>query len=240
LLVDAARVLHANHAARMELDAEHPLQVVGDTLRVREAQDLMPLHQALLAARGGQRKLVTLGRGDGSVSVAVTPLGLLGLGGPAATLLLLGKRKVCATLTVQMFARCHGLTPAEARVLEALSAGIEPRELTQLHGVADHGAHADRRHPPEGGRPEHWRRAAPRGGAAAGGGGVAGCCLRLGGGRQLAPRAGSAGGHEMAFGLRQPRRSPQGLRRARAQWLARVVGMVGASVSAKPMSKDTS
>jgi DNA-binding CsgD family transcriptional regulator len=136
LLVDAARVLHANHAARMELDAEHPLQVVGDTLRVREAQDLMPLHQALLAARGGQRKLVTLGRDDGSVSVAVTPLGLLGLGGPAATLLLLGKRKVCATLTVQMFARCHGLTPAEARVLEALSAGIEPRELTQLHGVA--------------------------------------------------------------------------------------------------------
>lgn len=136
LLVDGARVQHVNHAARVELDASHPLQLVGDSLRVREAQDLMALHQALLAARSGQRKLVTLGRGDAAVSVAVTPLGALGLGGPQATLLLLGKRAVCATLSVQMFARGHALTPAETRVLEALCSGVEPRQLARAHAVS--------------------------------------------------------------------------------------------------------
>lgn len=135
LIVDGSHVLHINHAARTQLNAQHPLQVVGQTLRVREAADLPPLHAAIVAARRGLRQLVTMGRGDAAVSVAVTPLGVLGLGGPPATLLTLGKRTLCTPLTVQMFARGHALTPTETRVLEALCRGLDPRDLGAEMGV---------------------------------------------------------------------------------------------------------
>lgn len=129
LIVDGSRVLHINHAAKMQLDPQHPLQVVGDTLRVREAADLMALHAAIVAARQGLQRLVTMGRGEAAVSIAVKPLGVLGLGGPPATLLTLGKRALSTPLTVQMFARCHALTPTETRVLEALCRGLDPRDV---------------------------------------------------------------------------------------------------------------
>ena len=38
----------------------------------------------------------------------------------ASTLLILGKRQMCESLSVQGYARSHGLTPAETRVLAAL------------------------------------------------------------------------------------------------------------------------
>lgn len=135
LIVDGSRVLHINHAARQQLDAQHPLQVVGEALRVREAADLPPLHAAIVAARQGLRRLVTMGRGDAAVSIAVTPLGALGLGGPPATLLTLGKRTLCTPLAVQMFARSHALTPTETRVLEALCRGLDPRDVCGELGV---------------------------------------------------------------------------------------------------------
>ena len=52
-----------------------------------------------------------------------------------AVLLVLGKRQVCGQLAVQWFARVHGLTPAETRVLESLCNGLEPREVAQLNHV---------------------------------------------------------------------------------------------------------
>lgn len=135
LLADAAQVLHVNHAARAELDAGHPLQMLGRELRAREPQDVARLHDALSGAHRGLRKLVTLGMPGQRVSIAVVPLGVLGSGGPTATLLVLGKRQVCEPLSVQWFARSHGLTPAETRVLEGLCNGLDPREIAELHGV---------------------------------------------------------------------------------------------------------
>ncbi len=135
LLVDGNHVLHVNRAARAELDAGHPLQLLGQELRTRNGADLTPLHDALAAARRGLRKLLTLGDHTARVSVAVVPLGPLALGAAHATLLLLGKRNVCERLSVQMFARAHALTPAETRVLEALCEGLDPREVAAQHGV---------------------------------------------------------------------------------------------------------
>lgn len=134
LLVDGCQVLHINHAAQQQLHAQHPLQVVGGTLRVREAADLVALHTAIGAARQGQHRLVNMGRGEACVDVAVKPLGPLGLGGPPATLLSLGKPALCTPLAVQMYARGHGLTPTETRVFDALSRGLDPRDVcAELH-----------------------------------------------------------------------------------------------------------
>lgn len=135
LLTEGSQVLHVNRAARAELDAGHPLQLLGGELRAREAHDVGRLHDGLHGARRGLRRLLTLGAGEDRVCIAVVPLGPLGLAGPQATLLLLGKREVCERLSVQMFARCHALTPAETRVLEALCHGLDPREVAAAHGV---------------------------------------------------------------------------------------------------------
>ena len=141
LLVSAdAQVLYLNHAARLELDHEHPLQMLGCALRAQRPQDVAPLYDALAAAQRGLRKLLTLGSGEHRVCVSVLPL-------PAAAgarqqdhepqvLLVMGKRQVCAQLSVEGFAKSMGLTSAETRVLVLLCAGERPTRIALLQRVA--------------------------------------------------------------------------------------------------------
>lgn len=135
VLTEGTRVLHANHVALADLDDGHPLQLGGGVLRARDPQDMLHLQEALAGAQRGLRRLVTVGEGERRVSLAVVPLGALGLGGPGATLVMMGKRQVCQRLSVQWFARSYLLTPAETRVLEGLCEGLEPREIAELHAV---------------------------------------------------------------------------------------------------------
>jgi DNA-binding CsgD family transcriptional regulator len=138
LVNEHGQVSYMNHAARLELDAAHPLQVCGGALGAHSAKDVAPLFEALAAAQRGLRKLLTLGRAGLRVSVSVVPLpqgpGASGSSGPA-TLLMLGKRQVCAQLSVQGFARSQNLTPAETRVLECLCQGVKPSEIAAQAGV---------------------------------------------------------------------------------------------------------
>lgn len=137
LLDDQAQVLHINRAARDELDADHPLQLLGPELRARHPRDVAPLHAALEAAvKRGHRKLLSLGEDAGAVGISVVPLGTLGQDGRSATLVMLGKRRVVGELAVQAFARAHGLTPGETRVLVALCEGVRPALAAAQHGVA--------------------------------------------------------------------------------------------------------
>jgi DNA-binding CsgD family transcriptional regulator len=135
LLGEGDLVLHANHAARAELDDEHPLFLLAGELRARRAQDAALLQDALLAARRGLRRLLALGTPQASSAVAVVPLAARAGAVPQATLLLLGKRRVCERLSVQGFARSHALTATETRVLEGLCQGLDPREVAAAHGV---------------------------------------------------------------------------------------------------------
>lgn len=137
------QVTYLNHAARLELDGTHPLQMLGRMLRAHRPQDVAPLFDALAAAQRGLRRLLTLGEGDQRISVSVVPLPQSadhGHDGPEQrqplVLLVLGKRQVCEQLSVHGFARSVGLTPAETRVLELLCAGVRPEEIRQRHGVA--------------------------------------------------------------------------------------------------------
>ncbi len=135
-----AQVLYTNHAARHELDGEHPLQLIGRTLRTLRAQDVVPLQDALASAQRGLRRLVTLGAGATRVSVSVVPLpesaAERAQGQGPLTLLVLGKRQVCEQLSVHGFARSLHLTPAETRVLELLCAGVRPTAIARQQNVA--------------------------------------------------------------------------------------------------------
>lgn len=136
VLLDAnAQVVHLNQAARVELDDGHPLQRRGRAIRARRAQDEPALADAFDAARRGLRRMLALGDAKHPVNVAVVPV--VGPGGVgSATLLMLSKREVCETLSVQGFARCHRLTGAETRVLVELCRGTPPGEIASELGVA--------------------------------------------------------------------------------------------------------
>jgi len=137
LVGDEMRVIHANHVARAELDNDHPLQMLGQQLRVRYGQDMAPLREALLAASTrGLRRLLTLGDERHRISVAVVPLSTMSPDGRPATLLVFGKRQMCEDLSVHWFARSHKLTQAEAQVLKGLCGGVPPAEIAQRQGVA--------------------------------------------------------------------------------------------------------
>ena len=154
LLTADAQVLYLNHTARLELDGDHPLQMLGSALRAGRPQDVAPLHDALASALRGLRKLVMLGAGAHRVSISVVPLpggnqsthattdSHAAHGGHArqddlrpATLLVLGKRQVCEQLSVQGYARSMRLTPAETQVLELLCAGVRPTQIARLQNV---------------------------------------------------------------------------------------------------------
>lgn len=137
LLDEDALLMHANQAARAELDAQHPLQLLGRELRAREPRDVAPLHAALHdARRRGLRRLLSLGSGAHHAGVSVVPLPALGADERGATLVILGKRQVGAELALQGFARSHRLTPGETRVLAALCRGEPPAAIAAVHGVA--------------------------------------------------------------------------------------------------------
>lgn len=122
-------VLHANHAARAELDGpDHPLRISGRELAPRGPRDAEALAEALAAARRGLRRMVTLGPEGARASVAVVPV-------EGAALLVLAKRQMCEKLSVHWFATAHHLTQAEVRVLEGLCAGQRPRAIAEAGGV---------------------------------------------------------------------------------------------------------
>ena len=136
VLHEGMSIVHLNDAAQVELDELHPLHLVGNELRARLARDVAPLHEAVTAAATrGMRRLLTVGEETHRTSVSVVPLESAD-DGPRAVLIVLGKREMCETLSVQGFARIHRLTGAEVRVLKELCSGVPPAQIAALLGVA--------------------------------------------------------------------------------------------------------
>ena len=136
LLTEDHCVAHVNKAARHELDAQHPLQLLGTELRARHSRDVAPLRQALdSASQRGLRRLLPLGEAESRVSVAVVPLPALVPDALRGVVLVLGKRQVCQELTVDWFARSHRLTLAETVVTKGLCADLTPQEIALRQGV---------------------------------------------------------------------------------------------------------
>ncbi len=136
LISETLEVSHINKAARRDMDATHPLQWVGGQLQAKLAQDQQPLRDALVGAtQRGLRRLLQLGDAQQRISVAVVPLPALGADDQPGAAVLLGKRQVCEELTVEWFARAHGLTMAETAVIKGLCADLTPHEIAARQGV---------------------------------------------------------------------------------------------------------
>lgn len=130
LVDEDAQVLHMNRRASQLLSAGGVLQVEHGRLRTQHARDLALVRDALHAAAvRGLRRLLSLGCDETRQLAALVPVQ------PGTAALLLGRAQVCEDLTLQCFARNHGLTPAETRVLAALSAGQSPTEAARAQGV---------------------------------------------------------------------------------------------------------
>jgi DNA-binding CsgD family transcriptional regulator len=137
LLLDRnLHVVHANHAARCEFNATHPLQLLHDRLQTQDSHDGALLRDALADVfQRGHRKLLTVGPGARRISLSLVPLAPGGTT-PKWALVLLGKPQVCQDLSVEAFARTHKLTPVETQVLKGLCGGARPAEIARNHNVA--------------------------------------------------------------------------------------------------------
>jgi DNA-binding CsgD family transcriptional regulator len=140
VLVNAElKVLHMNHAARIELDGSHPLQLLHGALYAPAAEDRAPLLEALASVQRGLRSQIRLGQGASRVCISVVPLldnrGHQDAAAPPVTLLLLGKRRGCSHLAIQGYASSLGLTPCETQVLELLVEGLKPGQIAQKKAV---------------------------------------------------------------------------------------------------------
>ena len=135
LIVDAgARLLHANQAGHQHgTDPQGACTLEAGHLSARTGSDDALLQRAIQqAARAARRSLLRLGTPGASGPIAVVPLGA----GPDAVLVVFGKRQVCEVLSVEHYARVHGLTHAEGMVLAALCDGDNPAGIARRFGVA--------------------------------------------------------------------------------------------------------
>lgn len=136
LLVDGTRIAHLNGLAIRQLDGVFPLQRAAGELRARFARDIAPLHDAVEAAATlGLRKLLAVGSAAERTNLSIAPLEPP-CGERRAVLVVLGKLAVSEALSVLGFARSHGLTGAETRLLEVLVRGREPTRAADDLGVA--------------------------------------------------------------------------------------------------------
>jgi DNA-binding CsgD family transcriptional regulator len=137
LIARSQHVAHANHAARVELDADHPLLLEGSKLLAKAPADALTLRDALADVfQRGLRRMVTLGPAARRISISLVPLPRSGTGPVAWALALIGKPQVCQDLSVEAFARAHRLTHAETTVLKELCRGDRPVDIARSHNVA--------------------------------------------------------------------------------------------------------
>ncbi len=126
-------LVQANQTGRRHCtQPQGALQLRDGLLHARLPQDEAELLRALAqAAHQGLRRLLGLGGTEQPETVAVVPLP-----GQDAALVVFGRRQVCELLSIEHFARLHGLTHAESMVLAALCDGEDPAGIARRFGVA--------------------------------------------------------------------------------------------------------
>ncbi len=137
LTTSCGALRYANQLGLRELTGPGPLQLEHGQLHARTTLDQVPLHAALFDAQRGRRRLIHVGHNGGSLSVAAVPMPASDDdSGEALVLLVFGKRCASETLTVDFYARSHGLTATETSVLKRICGGMKPKEIAREHGVA--------------------------------------------------------------------------------------------------------
>jgi DNA-binding NarL/FixJ family response regulator len=126
-------VVHANQAARAELEATTSLRLAGRRLVSRTAAEQRQLDRALAAARdeGRQSMLMIATGGHGRIGLSVVPLpaALTQARAGHAVLISFERSRIAEALSVDAHAREHGLTLREQQVLAALCDGLRARAI---------------------------------------------------------------------------------------------------------------
>lgn len=134
LVTEELHLQHGNRIARTLLARRDPFLLEAGQLQLRSEGQQMQLRRAVDAAvQRGRRGLIAPRVDRGFLpSLAVLPAGP----GSKLALLILAKPALCQGLTLQAYAREHGLTEGEREVLGALCAGHSPEEIAQQRQVA--------------------------------------------------------------------------------------------------------
>jgi DNA-binding CsgD family transcriptional regulator len=128
------QVLHANRAARRELDSALILKLQDGVVCCGGPSGRELAVAIKTAATRGLRRLVSL-QDSPPLMLVVTPLDVQPAGEPLV-LLMIGRRTLCTPLGLELLALQHHLTWAEQRVLRAIVGGISVRAMASEHGVA--------------------------------------------------------------------------------------------------------
>jgi DNA-binding CsgD family transcriptional regulator len=145
VVADKAQILHANNAAREMLANRAPIATVNGALSVRDAQAREELNQAIVLARTDEAMIGTNGiavplRDDGSAVAHVLPLARGDLRTrlvPQATAAVFVTRPTdSAARDIGAVVASFDLTPAEARMLQHLAAGVTLAEAAKTLGVS--------------------------------------------------------------------------------------------------------
>lgn len=137
LLVDNRGTLrYANQLGETQLREGSAVELIGGRVRGHHAFDQLVLKQALADCGLGRRRLFTAGVGETAISIAVVPMSIGTTDDPPLSLLVFGKCRAVEVLTVDFFARTHGLTATETSVLRNLCTGKRPKEVARAQGVA--------------------------------------------------------------------------------------------------------
>lgn len=132
------QVSFANRAAVRECSRHALLRIEDARLAVLAAPseaDQARLVKAVQGAHTGHWSLVRLGAGAAMLSIAVSPLFPNERSTGPLALLLFGLSQNKEPLTIELYARSCGLTPAETRVLLGLAEGLVPKQIATKHEV---------------------------------------------------------------------------------------------------------
>jgi len=136
-------VVHANHAARAELESTTSLRLSGKRLVSRTAKEQQQLDDALAAARDlGLRTMLTIAAAGTShdrigLSIVPLPAALTQAHAGHAVLISFERSRIAETLSVDAHAREHGLTTREQQVLAALCDGLRAKEIATRLAIGE-------------------------------------------------------------------------------------------------------
>jgi DNA-binding CsgD family transcriptional regulator len=130
------QIIHANQAARTELNRNRVLGKVGGEIQAVTPADGKTLQSALIKAVAGKRSLINVSGGGLSLMLAVVPLKRDAGVWETRIALFFARAEVCESGMVGFFARSYGLTQTEEQVLIILCRGLSTPEIAVQMKVA--------------------------------------------------------------------------------------------------------
>lgn len=136
-------ILLTNQLTRTELEASSCIRIQNDRLSAYSTKNTLAIEHAIFDAKNGLKRLVQISSGKETLTLSFALL--TGIQDSAQTLenffpqlvlVLLGKRTACPSATLTEFAKIHGLSGAEQRLLPAICRGECIKEMAQQHGIS--------------------------------------------------------------------------------------------------------